>query len=79
MYRLKLVFYGLKQAPCAWYMRTGSYFTRLGFIKSEADVNLYHIVDEGILLIILLYIDDLILKCDEKMIKYWKEDLVREF
>ena len=34
---------------------------------------------EGKLLIIVLYVDDLILECDEKMIKYCKEDLAREF
>eukprot|EP00253_Pinus_taeda_P025398 PITA_25398 len=56
-----------------------SYFTGLGFTKSEEDVNLYHIVVEGKLLIILLYVDDLILTSDEKLIKYCKEDLVREF
>ena len=39
--RLKRALYGLKQAPRAWYTRIDSYFTRLGFMKSEADVNLY--------------------------------------
>ena len=39
--RLKRVLYGLKQAPRAWYTRIDSYFTRLGFSKSEADPNLY--------------------------------------
>eukprot|EP00253_Pinus_taeda_P031804 PITA_31804 len=59
--------------------RTNSYFTGLGFTKSEADVNLYHIVVEGKLLIIVLYVDDLILTGDEKLIKSCKEDLAREF
>ena len=66
--------YGLKKAPCAWYTRIDSYFTRLGFTKSEADVKLYHIVVEGMLLIIVLYVNDLILTGDEKLIKYCKED-----
>ena len=39
--RLKRALYGLKQAPCAWYTQIDSYFTRLGFTKSEADANLY--------------------------------------
>eukprot|EP00253_Pinus_taeda_P006123 PITA_06123 len=59
--RLKRVLYGLKQAPCAWYTRIDSYFTGLGFTKSEVDVNLYHIVVEGKLLIIVLYVDNFIL------------------
>eukprot|EP00253_Pinus_taeda_P004513 PITA_04513 len=59
--------------------RIDSYFTRLGLMKSEADVNLYHIVVEGKLLIIVLYVDDIILIGDEKLIKSFKEDLAREF
>jgi hypothetical protein len=53
--------YGLKQAPCALYTRIDSYFTGLSFTKSEADENLYQIVVEGKILIIVLYVDDLIL------------------
>ena len=53
----------------AWYTRIDSYFTSLGFTKSEANADLYHIVVEGKLLIILLYVDDLILTGDEKLIK----------
>ena len=52
--RLKRVLYGLKQAPRAWYTQIDSYFTGLGFSKSEADPNLYQIVVEGKLLIIVL-------------------------
>eukprot|EP00253_Pinus_taeda_P036166 PITA_36166 len=44
---LKRVLYGLKQAPNSRYTRIDSYFTKLGFIKSEEDENLYHIVVEG--------------------------------
>eukprot|EP00253_Pinus_taeda_P023341 PITA_23341 len=44
--RLKRDLYGLKQAPHAWYTRINSYFTGLGFTKSEADANLYHIMVE---------------------------------
>jgi len=73
------VLYGLKQAPCAWYTRIDNYFTGLGFTQSEANSNLYHIVFEDKLLIIVLYVDDLILTGDEKMVKYFKEDLAREF
>ena len=42
-------------------------------------MNLYHIVVEGKLLIIVLYVDDLIVTGDEKLIKSCKEDLAREF
>jgi hypothetical protein len=45
--RLKRALYGLKQAPRAWYTRIDNYFTGLGFTKSEADANLYHIMVKG--------------------------------
>eukprot|EP00253_Pinus_taeda_P014468 PITA_14468 len=77
--QLKWELYGLKQAPRAWYTRINNYFTRLSFTKSEADVNLYHIMVEGKLSIIVLYVDDLILTSDDQLIKSCKEDLAREF
>ena len=46
--------HGLKQAPHAWYTWIESYFTGLGFSKSGADPNLYQIVVEDKLLIIVL-------------------------
>ena len=69
----------MKQEPCAWYNRIDNYFTGSSFTKSEANANLYHIVVEGKLLIRLLYVDDLIIIGDEKLIKYCKHDLEREF
>eukprot|EP00253_Pinus_taeda_P004814 PITA_04814 len=45
--QLKRALYGLKQAPRAWYTRIDSYFIGLGFTKSEANANLYHITVEG--------------------------------
>ena len=56
-----------------------NYFTELGFSKSEANVNLYHIMVEGSQLIIILYVDDLILTGDDQLIMSCKEDLAREF
>jgi len=63
--KLKRALYGLKKAPSAWYTKIDSYLTILGFTKCEADKNLYHIVVEGKLLIIVLYVDHLILIGDE--------------
>ena len=59
MCKLKRALHELKQASRAWYTRIEKYFTGLGFIKSEADANLYHIVVDGKLLIIVLYVDEL--------------------
>ena len=79
MCRFKRALYGLKQAPRAWYTQIDNYFTGLGFTKSEADVNLYQIVVEGKLVIIVLYVDGLILIGDEQLIHSCKEDLANEF
>eukprot|EP00253_Pinus_taeda_P034065 PITA_34065 len=79
VYRLKKALYRLKQAPHAWYNKIDIYFTGLGFTKSGADANLYHIMVEGKPLIIVLYVDDLILTGDDQFIKSCKEDLAREF
>ena len=56
-----------------------SYFTGIGFTKSEADENLYQIVVEGKILIIVTYVYDLILTSDEQLIHSCKEDLSKEF
>ena len=77
--RLKRALYGLKQAPRYWYTQIDNCLTRLGFTKSEADANLYQIVVEGKILIIVLYVDYLILTGDEQLIHSCKEDLAKEF
>ena len=79
MCKLKRALYGLKQAPHAWYTRIDSYFTGLGFTKSEADPNLYQIVVEGKFLIIVIYVEDLILTRDELFIHSCKADLAKHF
>ena len=51
--------YGLKQASRAWYGWIDGFLMKLGFIKSDADSNLYYKVVEGDTLILVLYVDDL--------------------
>eukprot|EP00253_Pinus_taeda_P013990 PITA_13990 len=77
--RLKRALYGLKQAPRAWYTNIDNYFIRLGFTKSEADANLYHIMVKGKQLIIFLYVDDLMLTGDDQLIMSCKGNLAKEF
>ena len=43
--RLSKALYGMKQAPRAWYSRIDLYLQQLGFEKSEADQNLYYLVE----------------------------------
>jgi hypothetical protein len=71
--------YGLKQAPRAWYGRIDSFLTSLGFTKSKVDPNLYFKVMNDEPVILLLYVDDLFLTGEEKLITNCKKKLVAEF
>ena len=77
--KLKQELYSLKQGHFVWYIKIDSYLTSLGFTKSEADENLYHILVEGKLLIIALYVDDLILIGDDHLSRSCKEVIARDF
>jgi hypothetical protein len=73
---LKKALYGLKQAPRAWYGRIDNFLTSLGFTKSKADSNLYFKVMNDEPIILLLYVDDLFLTGEEKLITKCKKKLV---
>jgi hypothetical protein len=79
VYRLKKDLYGLKQAPRAWYGIIDSFLTSLGFTKSKADSNLYFKVMNDEPVMFLLYVDDLFLTGEEKLITDCKKKLVAEF
>ena len=68
--------YGLKQAPRAWYGRIDSFLTSLGFTKSK---NLYFKVMNNGSVILLLYVDDLFLTREEKLITECKKKLTSKF
>ena len=50
----------------------------MGFTKSDADPNLYYIVGDD-LLILVLYVDDLFITGAKRLISGCKEDLSMEF
>ena len=71
-----------KQAPRAWYGRIDSFLMSMGFAKSKVDPNLYLKVvkdEPGILLFLLLYVDDLFLTGNEKQIVECKKKSAEEF
>jgi hypothetical protein len=65
---LKKALYGLKQAPRTWYGRIDSFLMSLGFTKSKEDPDLYYKVVGRDQVILLLYVDDLFLTGEEKLI-----------
>jgi hypothetical protein len=77
--RLKKALYGLKQAPRAWYSRIDNYLQSIGFIKSDVDPNLYLLMKDSNILILVLYVDDLFLTGAETLIAACKQDLAKEF
>jgi hypothetical protein len=79
MCRLKKSLYGLKQAPRAWYNRIDSFLMSLGFTKSKANPNIYYKVEDSGPMILLLYVDDLFLTGNEKLVAECKRKLASEF
>ena len=81
VYKLKKALYGLKQAPRAWYSKIEGYFLKEGFEKCDFEHALFlKIEDEGKLLIVSLYVDDLVFtgNCEKMMIDF-KESMKSEF
>ena len=73
--RLKKAVYGLKQEPRAWYGRIDRFLMSLGFTKSGAKFNLYYNIENDVVMILLLYVDDLLLSGEGNLIIVCKKKL----
>ena len=71
--------YGLKQDPWAWYAIIDTYLQKLGFSKSEVDLNLHFKVMWNQPLILVLYVDDIFLIGEEILIDEYKRELTSDF
>ena len=58
-----------------WYSKIDSFLTSLGFTKSKMDSNLYYKVEEGDLVILLLYEDDIFVTGEDGLIIDTKRNL----
>ena len=56
---LKKAIYGLKQASRAWNLQFHGVLLDLGFTCTRSDAGVYHRQDDGGILIIILYVDDI--------------------
>ena len=78
--KLKKALYGLKQAPRAWYSRIDSYLLENGFEKCEGEPTLYIKEQDGKILIVVLYVDDVIFTGnDDCLIERFKTVMKEEF
>ena len=73
--KLKKALYGLKQTPSTWYDRMERFLMSLGFTKSKANSK----VEGGILVMLLLYVDDMFLTGEDELIVDAKWKLSTEF
>ncbi|KAI3647783.1 hypothetical protein MP228_008004 [Amoeboaphelidium protococcarum] len=79
--RLLRSLYGLKQAPRCWNTTVDKYIRKIGFKRSKADPCLYFkYTDDGKLFLIVLYVDDILLICQDKdAIKQVKKQMMERF
>ena len=64
--KLKRGLYGLKQAPRQWYQKLSSKLIEMGFSMSSAEPCLFTRYLNGILVLILVYVDDLLIACSDE-------------
>ena len=62
-----------------WYGRIDGFLMSLGFTKSKADSNLYFKIENNDQVILLLYVDDLFITGNDKLIIDCKKKLASEF
>ena len=59
--KLQRSLYGLKQAPRAWFQRFSDFLLHLGFQESKCDYSLFVFKQQGVYLLLLIYVDDILL------------------
>ena len=64
--------YGLKQERRAWYERLHTYLVKIGFERTDDNINLYMKIDKdkGIL-ISKIFVDDIIYRGQDALCKYF--------
>jgi len=60
--------YGLKQSPRAWNQKLDTFLKSVEFMKSEVDPNVYVTQVGDVKSFIVVYVDDLILVCNDRKI-----------
>lgn len=81
VYKLKKALCGLKQAPRNWFSHIEAHFVSEGFDRCHSEQTLFvKTNNEGKILIISVYVDDLIFtRNDESIMCEFKSSMMREF
>jgi hypothetical protein len=79
VFKLNKYMYGLKQALRSWYSRLDMYLQQ-GFRRGNAYSNLYIKLDQGSMIIIEVYVDDIIFGSDDdRLSQKFSKDMHNEF
>ncbi|GJT61863.1 uncharacterized mitochondrial protein-like protein [Tanacetum coccineum] len=65
-YKVEKALYGLHQAPRAWYETLSTYLLENGFQRGQIDKTLFNKRDQGDILIVHVYVDDIIFGTTKK-------------
>ncbi|GKD12133.1 uncharacterized mitochondrial protein-like protein, partial [Tanacetum coccineum] len=68
VYKVEKTLYGLHQAPRAWYETLSTYLLENVFQRGKIDKNLFIKRDQGDILLVQVYVDDIILGSTKKML-----------
>ena len=72
--------YGLKQAPRAWHTRLTAELNKMGFESSNADPSLFYRRVDGVLIFLLVYVDDILIASSKiSLVNEAKAGLKKEF
>jgi len=76
--RLLQALYGLKQSPKMWYAKLYDFLKSQGFDNIDPDACLYLIMDDGEIIIVLVYVDDLLLVASSLAAIYKTKDALHK-
>lgn len=72
--------YGLKQANKQWFTKLSSTIVDHGFIQSKSDYSIFTKVNKGLVIILLVYMDDILIASnDVDVVKTFKHFLDKKF